>query len=226
MGDRETFEKYLELCRQSYDEDKYPALRSVIARMAEEARQHGMMASDVAETIQHSFRPSTVESEYETIHSRIAECLDVADRARCALTLLLQSTVSSTGYLFGTKEERSLQLMAALPDLPSRELERWIERYAREALDGEEGVTGRGADTGDVTGTESPLAPLRFVDADGRTFEPALLYEESKSGRTLAAALVIQTDPLHRTLPSPDLRSRIGRELILHADVVGWRREP
>jgi hypothetical protein len=219
MNDRENFDAAVLRCAQGYEPDKYPAMRSMLARLVDEGRQHGVTPNEAVASIRDSTRPSTSETEYETIHSRIAECVDLTDRARCALTLLLQSTLSSTGYLYGTSQGQNLQLLAALPDQPSAELEHWIGHYAREALQTEDDETG--SLTGDF-GEAPDLAPARFVDPDGRAFDAALLFDDAKEGRVLVAALVLQVDALSRSLPSHDLRTRIAHELMLHGDVLGW----
>jgi hypothetical protein len=221
MDDRENFDAAVMRCAQGYDPEKYPAMRTMLARLVDEGRHHGVVPNETVASIRESTQPSPSETEYETIHSRIAECVDMSDRARCALTLLLQSTFSSAGYLYGTTQGRGLQLMASLPDPPSTELERWIQLYAREAFDTEEDVTGSASD---ITGDVKDLAPMRFDEPDGRSFDAALLFDETKEGRVLVAALVLQVDALSRTLPSHDLRSRIARELTLHGDVLGWMR--
>jgi hypothetical protein len=220
MNDRPNFELYMGYCSALHDAEKYPAMGAALARLVDEGKQGGILPTEVAANLRHSFRPSTVESEYETIHSRIAECVDLPDRARCALTLLLQNTVSSTGYLYGMSEERSLQLLAALPDLPAGDLDRWITQYARDTLDEEESATGSASSS--VTGS-ARLAPLRYVDSEGRWFEAAILFDEGERGRVLVAALVLQVDSTHRTMPAPELRNRIARELLGHGDVQGWR---
>jgi hypothetical protein len=219
-NDRPNFELYMQHCSALHDAEKFPAMGAALARLVDEGRQGGILPTEVAANLRHSFRPSTVESEYETIHSRIAECVDLPDRARCALTLLLQNTVSSTGYLYGMTDARSLQLLAALPDLPASDLDRWITQYARDTIDEEESATGTASSS--VTGS-GRLAPLRYVDSEGRWFEAALLFDEGERGRVLVAALVLQVDATHRTMPAPELRNRIARELLGHGDVQGWR---
>jgi tetratricopeptide (TPR) repeat protein len=225
MNDRENFDAAVLRCAQAYEPDKYPAMRGLLARLVDEGRQHGVTPNEAVASIRESLHPSGSESEFETIHSRIAECVDQPDRARCALTLLLQSTFSSTGYLYGTSKGRHLQLMAALPDQPSPDVERWIQQYAHEALETDENETGTvSTDAGSVTGDAQEFAPLRFVDTDGHSYEAALLFDETKEGRALVAALVLQVDGAQRTLPSHDLRTRIARELALHGDVLGLLR--
>ncbi|HKU40736.1 MAG TPA: hypothetical protein VJR89_21395, partial [Polyangiales bacterium] len=220
MNDRESFESYMDRCSRLHDPEKHPVIGALLARLVEEGRQHGMIPTEVAVSLRHSFRPSTVESEYETIHSRIAECVDLPDRARCALTLLLQNTVSSTGYLYGMGEDRSVQLLAALPDMPANDLDSWIAQYALETLEEEDSATGSASQS--ATGS-ARLAPLRYVDSEGRWYEAALLFDEIQQRRVLAAALVLQVDATHRTMPSPELRNRIAKELLEHGDVRGWR---
>jgi tetratricopeptide (TPR) repeat protein len=221
VDDRENFDAAVLRCAQAFEPDKYPAMRTMLTRLVDEGRQHGLVPNETIASIRQSTQPTPSETEYETIHSRIAECVDMSDRARCALTLLLQSTFASAGYLYGTGQGRTLQLMAALPDPPSEELERWIQQYSREAFDTEDDVTGSVTDS---TGDNKALVPMRFQEPDGRTFDAALLFDESKQGRMLVAALVLQVDAVSRSLPSLDLRSRIARELTTHGDVLGWMR--
>jgi serine/threonine-protein kinase len=221
MDDRENFDAAVLRCAQAFEPDKYPAMRTMLTRLVDEGRHHGVVPNEAVASIRQSTQPSPSETEYETIHSRIAECVDMPDRARCALTLLLQSTFASAGYLYGTAKGRTLQLIAALPDPPSDDLERWIQQYSREAFDTEDDVTGSVTES---TGEAKALVPMRFHEPDGRTFDAALLFDETKEGRVLVAALVLQVDALSRTLPSLDLRSRIARELTGHGDVLGWMR--
>jgi tetratricopeptide (TPR) repeat protein len=222
MDDRENFDAAVLRCAQGYEPDKYPAMRSMLARLVDEGRHHGVTPNEFVAAIRNSTQPDPAESEYETIHSRIAECVDLPDRARCALTLLLQSTFGSTGYLYGTAQGLALHLLAALPDQPSAELERWIQQYAIESFEGDDDETG--SVTNEVTGEAKNLAPMRFVDPDGRSFDAALLFDETKEGRVLVAALVLQVEALTHSLPSHDLRKRIARELTQHGDVRGWLR--
>lgn len=222
MDDRENFDAAVLRYAQGYEPSKYPAMKTMLARLIDEGRQHGVAPTEAIAAIRVSTSSDTAESEYETIHSRIAECVDLPDRARCALTLLLQSTLASTGYLYGTADAGSLQLLAALPDPPSADLERWIQRYAREAFESDDDVTGSVTCGG--TADLDELTPTRFVDPDGRLFDAALLFDETKAGRALVAALVLHVDALARSLPSNDLRTRIARELTLHGDVLGWAR--
>jgi hypothetical protein len=164
-------------------------------------------------------RPPFAESEHETIHGRMSECLDPPDRARCALTLLLQSTVSVTGYLFGVGQDGELRLLAAVPDLPSPALERWLRQYASATLAEDEQNTDSATADGVVTGSaENTLS--RYTDTEGRWFEAAFLFDPSERARALVAALVLEVDAHQRSLPSHELRSRIARELLGYGDVV------
>jgi hypothetical protein len=54
------------------------------------------------------------EAQNSTVVSRILECVDASDRARCALTMLLQSSDCYLGHLYGVQGE-SLRALAGVP---------------------------------------------------------------------------------------------------------------
>jgi hypothetical protein len=188
-----------------------------------------MPPSELALSVQNSIRPVANESEYETVHSRIAECVDGSDRARCALTLLLQATVSSAGYLYGMGEGRRLQLLAALPDAPTDDaIGRWLERYAQAWMEpnaemDEVTLSGGGSasDTTETGGSEPSIA--RHLDHDGRWLEAAPLFHENGKERCLAALFVLQTGPRERLILPRELSATIARELLDRGDAAGWR---
>jgi tetratricopeptide (TPR) repeat protein len=229
MNDRAAFDDYTERCAAEYQKSNNPAVGAKLARLLDRARERGMPPSELALSVQNSIRPAANESEYETVHSRIAECVDGSDRARCALTLLLQATVSSAGYLYGMGEGRRLQLLAALPDPPTDDaMGRWLERYAQAWMEPNaelDDVTVSGGGSASVTtetgGSEPSIA--RHLDHDGRWLEAAPLFHEDGKERCLAALFVLQTGARERLILPRELSATIARELLERGDATGWR---
>src|SRR5205085_6451448 len=129
MRDREAFETYARRCEQEYERAKNPALGTQLTQLHEQAQAAGVYVASAGYVAPRSLSPAAPETEFESIHSRIAECIDAADRARCALTLLLEATYSVTGYLYEFGSDRRPRLIAALPDAPTDPgIERWVEQ--------------------------------------------------------------------------------------------------
>jgi len=228
MRDQVTFEHYLERCTKTYEPTDNQALNARLDRLLEEARDAGVIARPTLTAKLDDKRPDAAESEYETIHSRIAECVDAADRGRCALTLLLQGTLSSTGYLYLLDTERSLQLVASLPYPPSDAgLSEWVASYAQEWLHPPEELdlatlatqTSSGSETLDAD--DSRQSQKHFVDSEGRTLEAAPLFDESSGARRLAGVFVQEITPREHVVPERALCVRVARELVSHGDALG-----
>jgi hypothetical protein len=197
--------------------------------LIDEARERGLYASDTLLPLPPSILPAAENTEFDTIHSRIVECLDAADRARCSLTLLLQSTPSCTGYLYATSPERTLKLLAALPDPPADPgLEPWVERCAKSWTDRR--------DLDDVTVAESGPADetissdvgtleevsVHYVDTDFRPYTAMPLWDAQGGARNLIAVFVLEVRANERVNLPKALTAAIARELLDHGDAYGW----
>jgi tRNA A-37 threonylcarbamoyl transferase component Bud32 len=229
LKDRVSFDAFAGRCAEEYQKSNNPAVGARLAALLDRARERGIQPSEAALSAQNSIQPAASEAEYETVHGRIAECLDGADRARCALTLLLQATVSSVGYLYGTGDGQRLQLMASLPDPPTDSaIGRWLQSYAQSWLEpnGEMSeITVSASDSSAATTETGGSEPsnARHLDQDGRWLEAAPLFHEDGRNRCLAALLVLQTAPNERVILPRELTATIARELLEHGDTDGWR---
>lgn len=228
MRDSTTFEQMAQRAAAEYEVAKNPSLTSRLTRLLDEAREHGVAFKPVERFDTQATPPD--EGEFETIHSRIAECIDAADRARCALTLLLQSTLSTTGYLYGLNTDQSISLLAALPDPPSDGgILSWVDAYAREWLTGVETseattVVSASSSTGDTQEADEPRrSQQRYSDHDGRNLEAALLFDDASDGRRLVAVFVQQVAPREHITPPRQLCLHVARELVSYGDASGWR---
>jgi tetratricopeptide (TPR) repeat protein len=224
-GDAGDFEHWSARCAAEYGRGRNPAVHARFTRLLAEARKHDVAPADPAAIDELVITADGEVVSFDTVHSRMRECVDHADRARTALTLLLQSTESSTGFLYGVRNG-AVVLMAAVPEcVPEADMQRWIEQCAREELDGDTVATGSQTGTGDE---EEPVghaeiertgAFRRYTDQEGRCFESMLLVPPAE--RRLAGVLALQLPPGVRTIPPRALRAEIAAQLLDHGDVDG-----
>jgi hypothetical protein len=219
MRDRDAFEHYAQLCAQEFSKGKNPALAQKFSRLMEEARKK---RSDSVDAITHAelvVDAPEPDSEYDTVHSRMIECVDASDRARCALTLLLQTTESCAGYLFGVWD-RNVKMLAGLPDIPAEsDLSSWVQRNLELELDA--GVTASDDDDDDPGPDGQNEVASRHTAHDGRTFQAILLIARPERQSLVAAVLALQVSAGARGLPSRELLAEIASLLIEQGDVGG-----
>jgi hypothetical protein len=158
------------------------------------------------------------ETGYETLQSRMLECVDEFDRARCALTMLLQRMDSYAGHLYGAEASGRLRVLASLPEgEPSEALGRWLEASLEAELESGVSVT-TGADDEDTGDGE---VAARYTDTDGRNFEPVFLSAKDDNGERIAGVLALQIVPGPRTPLPKELMAEIAAQLLEHGDVTG-----
>jgi tetratricopeptide (TPR) repeat protein len=218
-GDRGGFERSAELCAHEYRKANNPALIARFARLLEDARQHELGDIESAPDVRELLLSLPPESEYNTVHSRILECVDDGDRARCALTLLLQSTEGITGYLYGVRDGRAV-LLAALPEPPAdAELAQWVDECLQSELESGENAT---VDDGaDALGGSRTDAARAYFDEERRCFEPVFLFATQGSAAQIAAILVLHMPAGPRVIPPRPLLEELAHELLDHGDVSG-----
>jgi Protein kinase domain/AAA ATPase domain len=214
MSDSAAFERYAELCAHEYKRAENPALGAKLVRLLDDAKQQDVGAAAPLAPLRELMQLSAAESEYDTVHSRMLECVDSIDRARCALTLLLQSTESACGYLFGLRGPKPV-LLAALPDVPiDPGMTHWLEDCVQSAFGDADSMTRESSS--EVTRSESML---HYTDAEGRNLEPVFLLRHQSSEREIIAALVLHLPAGQRTLPSRRMLDDLANELMAHGDV-------
>jgi tetratricopeptide (TPR) repeat protein len=219
MDDRTAFARYSELCATEYKKGRNPALAVKFARLMEEARQsepHETLPPRAA--VADMLELSQTETGMETIQSRMLECVDENDRARCALTILLQSSDSFAGYLFGVRAD-TLVPLAGLPEVEAETgLARWLDACLKAELVSQASATA----TADGDDEEHGVEPaMRYTDAEGRCFEPIFLVGKHEQGERIAAVLAMQIAPGPRTVPPKELLAEIADQLFDHGDVSG-----
>jgi Protein kinase domain/AAA ATPase domain len=234
MADRAGFEQFAELCAREYKKGNNPAISAKFARLIELAQQHGLASATagIEGAVRVLSEAPPDDGGDNTIVSRILECVDASDRARCGLTILLQSTDSYLGYLYGANEG-GLVALAGLPEsMAEPALEQWLGRW----LEAERELAAHTAAVTTATVSVEPppteavtvtgdqnLADCRspdYVDADGRRFHAIMLLHEHEGQRTVAAVLAMQSE-LKRRRPPGSLLAQIAHQLLVHRDVQG-----
>ena len=223
MNDRQAFEAFAERCRIEYEKAKNPNLTARLLELFDRARERNVCPAEAAFALQNAIETQPADTEYETIHSRIAECVDSSDRGRCALTLLLQSTLSSVGYLFTLDSRQHLTLLAALPDPPyDRDMLIWLERFVTGWLEPSQMDEVTAADSGATTvSTEGSPETPRYVDPEGRGLQALPLMCDRPAGRTLAGVLVVEAHGDTVVSLSRSLTSAVASELLEYGDAGG-----
>jgi hypothetical protein len=219
MGDLAAFEQFAERCAAAYTKARNPLLGAKVARLIEEARQQELGPIEPIGEADQLIATQT-QVEYDTIYSRMQECVDMSDRARVALTLLLQTLESFSGYLFGMSED-GISLLAGLPEtMPEDEMFAWARSWLEVELNSEADVTATieydEEDGEHGAGGAEPIA--RFTDQDGKSFEPLSLVTHRNGQAHIAALLVFHLGSGPRTLPDKKLVSEIAEQLLEHAN--------
>jgi hypothetical protein len=234
MSDRTGFDHYAGLCAREYSKGNNPALSAKFARLMERAQQRSLVPlASIAGPSLRVDPAATAPEDDNTIVSRILECVDTSDRARCALMMLLQSSDGYIGYLYGANDN-GLVPLAGVPDnatdpLLEQWLYRWLhaerERAAHSAavttatVNVEPLSTDLGTATADASDA-SVQASSDYVDAGGRRFFPIMLTHERDGERKVAALLAMPSE-MHRRRPSSSLLAQIASQLLSHQDVQG-----
>ena len=220
MNERSELERMIELCAAEYRKAKNPALNAKFARLIASVRQRSQGGDEAPAPDAEFLVASQTETGYETIQSRMLECVDSQDRGRCALTMLLQSIGSMAGHLYGIRDDRELLPLAALPDEPAPPgLASWLGECLRVECESSQTSATATAD-GDDGEPHSEVA-ARYTDDHGRSFEPLFLITGPDHGHRLAAVLAIQVSGGPRSPLPKDLMSELADILVESGDVDG-----
>ena len=218
-GDKPTFERFAERCAAEYKKGKNPALTAKFARLLAEAQQKRISAVETTPEASELLALTYTETASETLNSQFIECVDHTERARCALTILLQSMDSFAGYLYGVSNDGRVNELASLPEVPAdAALNRWLESCLRVELESQVSATATAEGDDDEPHSE---VSTRFTDAEGRSFEPVFLTTRGERDDRIAAILVMHVQPGPRTVPPKDLLGQIAAQLLEHGDVSG-----
>jgi hypothetical protein len=230
LQDLPRFNSYFEGCSAEFEKANNPIVTAKLASLLDLARDRGLLSAESMPAVPNpSLRVvhDVDGGEYETIHSRMAECVDGSDRGRCALTLLLQDTMSSSGLLYTTGVEHGPMLLASLPEeLDDLDMARWLERYVSDWTDNTDLDDATQSSLGDTTETGGSEPPLhRHQDRDGQFWQAIPLVCDRRAGRALAGVFIVQVG-VEETISLPmQLLANIARELLEHGDSAGRRAD-
>jgi hypothetical protein len=231
MRDRAGFERFAGYCATEYAKGQSPYLSVKYARLMDEARQRELSMGETMIPRALSLQPMhAFDTETEVLRNRILECTDGADRARCVLTVLLQSTESYLGYLYGV-EESGLAPLAGLPETKaSPPLEAWLASWVAFEMERADehamGTVTYSSEPPSIDGSTREMdsdrpGSLIFADGDGRRFFASPLATSSSGPRTLVAMLAVQITGGHLPNPPVALCSHLAQILLEHGDVKG-----
>ena len=210
------FERHVELCCVEYEKARNPVLAARLEALVEQGLRSFTEASAPRPLIARALQVPETVSVLDSVHSRMLECVDRADRGRCALTLLLQSTECSVGSLFGVLENRRVHLLAALPE---HEIEpgmrQWLEAQLEADQRGEVTATASVAEDD----TDEAVEQNAYVDSEGRRFELTSLVAERNGEPQIVALLALQGGTGLRMRPPQQLCHEIAESLVDQGDV-------
>jgi hypothetical protein len=130
----------------------------------------------------------------DTLHNRLQTCIGAAERAQAGLSLLLESSGASMGYLFGLRTGQLELLASSDGSDPADELLETLESYVRNEFETESSATVL------ATNELAPPALQRWADAWGREFEPMLLFSRHGTESTVAGVAALHYDRDERPL--------------------------
>jgi hypothetical protein len=218
--DEVAFEAAAERCALEYKKGGSPALAARLARLLDEARKVEVLRSEPPPSANAAIEQTNSATEHHTVQSLMFECADDRDRARCALTLLLNGSTSRAAHLYGIREN-GLELLASLPETgEDGAMLGWIGMCLRAEIDSSDITETATA----ANGTErEEHGPGRYVDGHGQVFEPIFLEQRDESGVLIVAVLALHVPFSLRTVPPKDLLVQIADQMIEHGDVIGVR---
>jgi len=242
LADRPGFEHFAALCAHEYGKGKNPVLNAKVSQLLEDATQHAMAPAPSTLEAAALLDAHVADTEYSTVSGRIMECIDAPDRARCALTLLLQNADSYVGYLYGVQGDR-LEVLAGLPEVAGEpELDAWLhdrisfERTAAASAPAAHSVTVSenpperqsslppGASSGNGTPSERARSgpPEYYTTQQGQRLRAVLLIAEREAEKTLVGVLAFEVQPgQHHARPALSVMQEVANQLLRHRDVSG-----
>jgi type II secretory pathway predicted ATPase ExeA len=212
MRDKPSFVEWAERCAAIYTRYDNRALSAKYGRLLQQARSEGWVDSEqIAAPVEAPSNQSSDELE-GTQFSRMAECLNASERARCALLIMLEHSGAREGHLYAFVEGRLARLASVSETEPGPGLAELLERYVAAELT----IADITATSSDGDEDEEVLA----TDPDPllRVYQPVLLAAVRDGERTIAAvAALARTDGYEP--PPPAVLAVLAASLLDHQDV-------
>ena len=213
LGDGEGFAAAFASCQEQYGAGKYPPLTSRLEKLVTAARRARLdgLGSD------ESAFASTLS--VGRVLEVLASSSSPEDRARRALTLVLEATGAVAGFLYGV---RAAELDALASQVPDQSAVSDVEAMLRQCLaahaDQDHTVLLLGEHDRAAIGSVSVVS-----DAFGLRYYPFVLASAADGGRKpMIAALLALAFPDGRCgALAPEIAAAVGAELLAHRDVTG-----
>jgi serine/threonine-protein kinase len=212
MGDEAEFRRWAGRCGEVYTRGAYAALTAKYGRLLHAAHSEGMGGRALE---QLAGREDDGEREGDdalqaTIWSRLGECVDGNERARCALLVLMEQCHVSEGHLYGLIEGR-LSHLVSIPDAAAgAELAPMLEQCVQAEL--------RASDTTAIRGPSihPPAAARASVPPRHRC---VVLAVEREGDTVIAAAAALGPAGAGYEPPPAHLLATLAEGLLDHDDV-------
>jgi hypothetical protein len=209
--DHHGFEHWAERCGRVYTAGGYAALGAKFGRLLQEAAAAGVGGRALEQLTGHEpEEPHEGDALQATVYSRMGECVDRSERARCALLMLMEHCLAAEGHLYGLIEGRLSHLVSLPGSLPERDLTRLLEQCVQTEL--------RATET---TAVRSPSVPPPAIaaDPDAARYRRFVLAVERDGETVVAAAVALGPAAAMGGAPPATLLATLAENLLDHDDV-------
>jgi tetratricopeptide (TPR) repeat protein len=214
MGDHAAAREFADRCAHEAKRGRSQGLSAKYERLLQEAHSSGITLTNHLALLRAT--PDSIAAHSaRTAHDRLLECVDDRERTRIGLRLLLEACAAQSGFLFGLRDGRFTLLASSESTPPTQELFDLLDAHLRSLLAAEHRKTQQ-----PITGSAgSESQRLRFVDADGRRFEPLLIASRQHGDAVLGALAALCYTGDERSVPSRELLEAVAAALLDHDDV-------
>ncbi|MEY4582318.1 MAG: hypothetical protein RL701_7021, partial [Pseudomonadota bacterium] len=228
--DAARFELWFAACALEYKKGHNSLFGARMARLFDAAHKRQMRVIQLAGLLDETGLHVTMGAEQLLLRDRFGECVDRADRAHCALSLVLSQGERGSGYLFAAADD-GLVLLGGIPSDQADEaayafMQAWYDHLPPGLLNEHACETAEIVTEPEASATQTELTyddsedplPARLLTSDGREYEPIALLH-SHEGRALVGAFLLEVGRGTRVMPTRTLLTRIAELLYSHGDV-------
>jgi hypothetical protein len=213
MRDEPGFRHWAERCADVYTRGGHAALTAKYGRLLHAAHSEGLggrALDDLAGRADDEERDAD-DALQATIWSRLGECVDGHERARCALLVLMEHCRVSEGHLYGLIEGRLSHLVSIPADAAGPDLAPVLEQCVQAELRANETTAIRGASIHPPPSARTAATPLHRC---------VVLAVEREGDTVIAAAAALGPAGGAAYEPPPShLLATLAEGLLEHDDV-------
>jgi tetratricopeptide (TPR) repeat protein len=230
--DAASFHEFADLCASEYRVEHNSALAAKHARLMQTAVQQGLIQS----TQRRRSAPVPGDTSARALviaRSRLRECQNQLERARCALAILDEHVQLEHAFLYGLREGRATLLCSLHDEPPPEQLGSAVQRYLQRELEFEDvtdlvpptwdqgpPLAADVEDAGAVTGSTLETLPITLTaGVAGPRLYPLLLTSQREFQLTIAGVVAVRFSRGPRNMPSAMLLNALADALITADDV-------